>query len=130
MHDFLHLAVESESASTQGFWGRLASGTTLAEMNDRTRPARPESGELLAIERLVGALHAATKGRSPSELVSGMRQFAEALGQPLPDWLTERFVARVQERLRRFVGHWKATSYGAAMELEWPEPTRDDLDTV
>jgi hypothetical protein len=122
LHDLLHLAVESEGGLTQGFWGRLAAGTTLAAMNDRTKPAGPESGELLAIEQLVGALHAATKGRSPNEVVSGMRQFAEAIGQPLPHWLTDRFVAGVQERMRRFVGHWKATPYGAAMELEWPEP--------
>jgi hypothetical protein len=119
MHDFLHLAVESEGGLRGGFWGRLAAGTTLAEMNDRTRPLGPESPELSAIEQLVGALHGATKGRAPDELVAGMRRFAEALGQRLPDWLTEPFVGRVKERLRRFVGHWNATPYGGSMDLDW-----------
>ena len=119
MHDLLHFAVESEGGLTGGFWGRLAAGTTLAEMNDRTRPVGPESAELAAIEQLVGALHGATKGRTPEELVAGMRRFAEALGQELPDWLTESFVGRVKERLRRFVGHWNATPYGSSMALDW-----------
>ena len=55
LHDLLHFAVESEGALTGGFWGRLAQGMTLAEMNDRKRPVGPESAELAAIEQLVGA---------------------------------------------------------------------------
>ena len=119
LHDFLHFAVESEGELKGGFWGRLAQGTTLAEMNDRKRPAGPESAELAAIERLVGALHGATKGRSAEELVFGMRRFATSLGASLPDWLTESFVARVKERLRQLRGRWNATPYGASMDLDW-----------
>ena len=119
MHDLLHFAVESEAGLTGGFWGRLATGTTLKEMNDRTRPVGPESPELSAIEQLVGALHGATKGRSSEELVAGMRRFAEALGQGRPDWLTEPFVGRVKERLRRLAGRWNATPYGGSMDLDW-----------
>src|SRR6187549_2379848 len=112
MHDLLHLAVETEARLDAGFWGRLAAGTTLSEMNDRSKPLGPETEELAAVEQLVGALHGATKGRSATELVAGMRRFAGALGHDLPDWLTERFVVAVEERLRRFVGHWKATPFG------------------
>jgi hypothetical protein len=119
MHDLLHFAVESEGGLRGGFWGRLATGTTLAEMNDREKPVEPGSPELAAIEQLVGALHAATKGRSAAELVAGMRRFAEAVGAELPDWLTEEFVTGVKERLRRLVGHWKATPHGGSMDLEW-----------
>jgi hypothetical protein len=36
-HDLLHYAVEAEAGVQSGFWGRLASGATLAEMNDRAR---------------------------------------------------------------------------------------------
>jgi hypothetical protein len=48
-----------------------------------------------------------------------MRRFAEALGGSLPDWLTEPFVARVKERLRRLAGHWNATPNGGSMDLDW-----------
>ena len=120
MHDLLHFAVESEAGLQGGFWGRLAAGTTLAELNDRTKPmGPPETDEMAAIEQLVGALHGATKGRPAEELVAGMRRFAEALDASIPDWLTEEFVTRVKERLRRLVGHWNATPYGGSMDLDW-----------
>jgi hypothetical protein len=118
LHDLLHFTVESEAGLAGGFWGRLSQGTTLAEMNERKRGAK-ESAELAAIEQLVGALHGATKGQSPAELIAGMRRFATALDAPLPDWLTEPLVTRVQERLRRLRGRWNATPYGASMDLDW-----------
>jgi hypothetical protein len=116
-HDFLHLAVESEAGVDYGFWGKLAAGATLAAMNDRSQPV--DSTSLLAIEQLVGALHGATKGSTPTELVAGFRLNADALAAPLPDWLTEELVGRVQERFRRLVGQWRATPYGASLEVQW-----------
>ena len=38
VHDLLHYAAEQEAGVQTGFWGTLASGRTLADMNDR--PAR------------------------------------------------------------------------------------------
>jgi hypothetical protein len=49
-----------------------------------------------------------------------MRRFAEALETTMPEWLTEDFIARVQERMRELLGHWKATPYGERMKLCWP----------
>jgi hypothetical protein len=116
----LHYAVESEAKLETGFWGNLAKGKTLAEMNDRTgRAMEAEGPEMAAIEQLVGALHGSTKGRSPAEMVEGIRRFAEGLGSTVPGWLTDAFVAAVQERMRQLVGRWKATPFGASMDLTW-----------
>jgi hypothetical protein len=121
MHDLLHYAVEAEAGLSGGFWGSLAAGRTLAQLNDRGGPPMAAGGpELEAIEQLVGALTGATKGRSAAEMVAGMRRFAESLGGSLPAWLTETFVEAVQERMRRLVGHWKATPFRGTMELPWP----------
>jgi hypothetical protein len=121
MHDLLHYAVESEAGLASGFWGQLEAGRTLADMNDRTGKAQGiASAELEAIEQLVGALHGVTKDVPADELVAGMNRFASALDATLPEWLTEELVQRVKERMRRLVGHWRATPHGAAMELEWP----------
>jgi hypothetical protein len=121
VHDLLHLAVESEAKLTGGFWGNLAKGRTLADMNDRTGKAmQAEAPEMAVIERLVGSLSGAVKGRSAAEMVAALTKHATALGSTNPSWLTEELVVAVQERMRQLVGHWKATPCGGAMEIEWP----------
>jgi hypothetical protein len=120
VHDLLHYAVETEARLTTGFWGNLAAGLTLAEMNDRTgAPLGAGAGEMAAIEQIVGALSGAAKGRSAAEMAAGMRRFAAALGATMPDWLTESFIAAVQERMRRLLGRWRATPHGTSMDLDW-----------
>jgi hypothetical protein len=115
-HDLLHYAVEAEAGVEAGFWGRLAGGATLAEMNDRTRPM---DGDMQAIEQVVGAISASVKGRSATEVVAGMRKVASALGSTLPAWLTETFVVAVQDRMRQLLGRWKATPRGSTLDLDW-----------
>jgi hypothetical protein len=120
-HDLLHYAVETEAALAGGFWGNLAAGRTLREMNDRTAGAMSAGAEEMAvIERLVGALSMAVKGRSATEMVAALGMHAEALGTTNPAWLTEAFVGSVQERMKKLLGHWKATLRGGEMELAWP----------
>jgi hypothetical protein len=112
-HDLLHYAVEAEAGLQSGFWGRLHRGSSLAELNDWSRPMDPE---IAAIEQIVGALSPAVKGKS----AAGMRRFAAALGTTMPDWLTEAFVLAVQDRMRGLLGHWTGTRCGTSMELAWP----------
>ena len=120
VHDLLHLAVESEAKLSAGFWGNLAKGKTLADMNDRTGVAMvAEAPELAVIERLVGALSGAVKGRSAAEMVAALGNYAAALGTTNPEWLTEELVIAVQERMRQLMGQWKATPFGGAMQIEW-----------
>lgn len=119
-HDLLHFAVETEASLRGGFWGALASGRTLAQMNDRARPTPYGTSEMMVIERVVGVLSGLTKGRTPEEMVSGLERYAASSSEPTPSWLTTSFVAGVQERLRRLIGRWKATPFGGTMELRWP----------
>jgi hypothetical protein len=121
VHDLLHYAVESEARLVGGFWGNLGRGKTLSDMNDRTGQAMAgASAEMAVIERLVGSLSGAVKGRSAKEMVAALGMHAEALGTTNPPWLTEPFVLSVQERMRKLLGQWKATPFGSAMELDWP----------
>ncbi|MEZ0372479.1 MAG: hypothetical protein ACAI44_25535 [Candidatus Sericytochromatia bacterium] len=120
IHDFLHYAVEAEAGLQDGFWGLLAAGRSLAEMNDRTGQAmQAYSGSLMLIEKIVGAMSGAVKGRSATEMMQGFEAYAAAMDESLPPWLDEDLILRVQERMRRLQGHWKATPYGGTMELEW-----------
>jgi hypothetical protein len=119
-HDLLHYAVEREARLEVGFWGTLAAGATLARMNDRTQPApsaRPR--ELAVIEQIVGALSGTLKGRSPADLIDGLRRFAASVGTTSPAWLTEDLIVAVNERMRGLLGHWRATPRGGEMVLSW-----------
>jgi hypothetical protein len=121
MHDFIHYAVESAAGIEAGFWGLLARGRTLAEMNDRAGlPSAEEAAEMATVERFVGALSGAAKEVPAAELVAGLRRYAGAMDAAVPRWLTEAVVVDAQERLRGLIGAWRAAAAGAAVVLEWP----------
>jgi hypothetical protein len=121
LHDLIHYAVEGAAGIGYGFWGSLARGRTLADMNDRARdmPAF-EGAEMATVEQFVGALHGAAKGLAAADVIAGIERYVEAMDATMPAWLTEALVVSVQERLRRLVGAWRATPHGGTMEVEWP----------
>ena len=124
MHDFIHYTVESAAGIETGFWGLLARGRTLAEMNDRAGlPSADEAAEIATVERFVGALSGAVKEVPAAELIAGIRRYATAMDAEVPRWLTAAVVVDAQERLRGLVGAWRATKAGGALELDWPPNT-------
>jgi hypothetical protein len=120
VHDLLHYAAEREAGVTTGFWGTLAAGRTLADMNDRTGVALGAAGpEVMAVERIVGPLTAAVKGGAPDPVAARLRAYLAEIGEPAPDWLTPAFVAAVQARMRHLLGAWRAVRAGETLDLEW-----------
>ena len=120
-HDLLHYAVEAEAHLEGGFWGNLAKGKTLTQMNDRTGKAmQAEAPQMMAIEQVVGALAGIGKGGSAGAIFAAVHDAATSAGVAFPDWLTLELATAVQERMRGLVGHWKATPYGGSMALPWP----------
>jgi hypothetical protein len=121
MHDFIHYAVEGAAGIETGFWGRLAAGRSLVEMNDRAGlPSASEAAEIATVEQFVGALSGAAKGVPAAELVAAIARYAAGTDARVPPWLTEPVVVEAQERLRRLVGAWRAAGPGATVELDWP----------
>lgn len=118
-HDLLHYATESEARLDGGFYGRLAAGCTLAELNDRTKPAL-NAPEMALIEQIVGMLSGSVKGLTPDQMMAVFERFTAASERELPPWLTADFVERVQERMRQLRGRFHATAFGSYMELDWP----------
>jgi len=120
-HDLLHYAVEAEARLDGGFWGNLAKGKTLAQMNERTGKAmQAESPQMMAIEQVVGALSAIGKGGSAAAIFAAIHDAATSAGVAFPTWLTSALASAVEERMRRVLGQWKATPYGESMALSWP----------
>jgi hypothetical protein len=122
LHDLVHYAVEAEAGISDGFWGRLAAG---ADFDDLLREAEaPASRGLWLAESLVGPMQAVWKQRlDPDRYVEQARRAA-----PFVD---RAFVDRVLARLRALWGHWGATPFHEALELDWPDgaPDREDLGT-
>lgn len=119
-HDILHHAVEAEAGLRDGFWGLLAAGHSLADMNDRSGASLgARRADIMAVERLVGALSPIAKGAASTDVMTGMCRYAESLDMALPPWLTAPFIDAISERFHRLLGHWRATPLGAAMELDW-----------
>ena len=101
-----------------------ASGKTMAEMNDRTGAGLGEySGQMLVIEMLVGAISGALSGVPMESVVANLQGYFESVGHggKMPAWLTGDYLMRVQERLRKLVGHWNGTPFGETMEVVWQE---------
>ena len=120
LHDLTHFAVESEANLQTGFWGLLAAGKTLADLNDRTgKSIQNETADIMTIEAVVGVLHNLTRGSSASEIVTNLRAQGKGLGWKIPTWLSEDFIESVHERLKKLLGHWRSTKFGEVMEFNW-----------
>lgn len=125
-HDFLHFAVESSLPTQRGFWGTLASGKTMADLNDRTGESVKENAEtLFQVEGIVGVMTGVI-GLPVNEALAKLRWFRESQGQEPAAWCTESFVADVSEHMRRLQGEWKATPFGEPMEVAWTEAAQID----
>lgn len=121
LHDFLHYAVESAAGIQYGFWGSLAAGGSLAAMSTpEARAAAMSAPGLGEVEKVVGALHQLTKGAQPDEVITGIARYYASSDLTMPPWLDGSLVSAASEILRHVRGRWRATPYGAAMELPWP----------
>lgn len=108
LHDLVHFAVEREAGLTDGFWGSLAAGASFDELqHDASSQA-----SVLRAERLVAPMQSVWNGRLPAA------RYVEMLRDEMP-FVTEDFVARVLERIRRLWGHWQGTPFREAMVLTW-----------
>lgn len=114
LHDLVHFAVETEAGLGDSFYGRLARGLGYGELAAAGDPA----GELLATERVVGAVQGAwRRGYAPEPLAQALRGYFEQLGEAAPAWLGAGLLQRVGERLRQLEGQWRALPFGQTMQL-------------
>jgi hypothetical protein len=116
-HDLVHFALESEAGITDGFYGSLARGAGYGELA-AVDAATGGPAALLAVERVVGPLQGAWRaGLDAQPFVERLWEHHRQIGEPAPEWLTAELVQRVALRLRALEGRWRATPFGATMEL-------------
>ena len=119
-HDLLHYAVESEAHLRGSFYGILAKVGGYEEL--AVAGGMALGGEAAITERVVGALTGALKAGDADAraFVERGTEFLDIYEEKAPLWLTPALVLTVKERMRRLEGQWKATPFGATMELSFP----------
>lgn len=119
-HDLLHFAYESEARLQHSFYGLLASGVSYEALSGKMESATDFGAEILHTERVVGPLTSVVKGAAtPKECMEGIRRLYAGYQEPVPRWLSEEFILKVQERMRRLVGQWEGTEFGKTMKLRF-----------
>jgi hypothetical protein len=109
-HDLAHYAVESELGLSEGIWGSVARGGSLAGPG--------LDGDDMALAELISG-PAQTMMRTKADAVD----IEQVLSHVAPWLSTPELAQRLHERLRALAGHWAATPYGADMVLQWPSHT-------
>jgi hypothetical protein len=122
VHDLVHFAVETEARLGHSFYGMLARGVAYASLTDAQAIAR-HGPEILATERVVGALQGALKaGLDPERFVAHFTSALQSMDAAPPDWLDVDLVRRVAERMRRLQGEWRSKRFGESLELRFELP--------
>ncbi len=118
IHDLTHFALESTAKLSGGFYGALAAGTPYGALAGET--AQPVTGEALAIETVVGPLSGALRGDIDAPAFTArLAGYFTDLGRDVPTWLTPETIAATSARFKALMGQWKATPFGATMELSF-----------
>ena len=122
-HDLLHYALERAAGIEDGFFGSLAAGRSLAELNATASEAMASGFSGLAmIERLTGPFYALVSGKADEDAVLHAAKQVCALNQTaLPSWLTLDFIDRVKSDIDQLARQWKSLRIGGTMELRWPQ---------
>lgn len=121
-HDLIHLAYESTAGIKDSFFGKLASGWTFAEFNDRTMMSDPKFAdtEMIETERITGPLSSyLTKGISEQSFMQGLSNVYSALGKEIPAHITSQLLRDIQATYRGLIGQWNSLPHHAVMEIEW-----------
>ncbi|MEK9159845.1 MAG: hypothetical protein AAB383_03895 [Patescibacteria group bacterium] len=101
-HDLLHFAAEEAAGIQGGFWGNLASGKTMAEMNMKgaLMGAFTPQTELDCMEIVVGALTGAWKApERAGNMRQGLQSIFDAYEKTLPPYITDDFAFKVWGKL-------------------------------
>ena len=123
-HDLIHLAYESTAGKKDSFFGKLASGWTFAQFNDRTIMTDPAfaDSEMVETERITGPLSSfLTKGVSEESFMQGLYDVYSAIDRDIPEDITGNLLRDIQATYRSLIGEWNSLPHHKVMEVEWQE---------
>lgn len=126
VHDLAHFAVEQQAAMSGGFWGSLASGFSIGELQRDGELANGFGIDELQRDGAAGERWRAEALAAPFQTLWNQRASADFADRRL-QYLAlvngdEVFVDGALERMRRLWGQWSATPFRSVMELRWHQP--------
>ena len=107
-HDMGHMAVEMEVPISRGYWGSVATGVALDGMSIT-------GTDIVTAESLAGPAQGLIRDEADKET------FYSVLNRMQPELITKELAYRIHERGRKLLGHWRATSFGGDMVIEWDD---------
>jgi hypothetical protein len=108
VHDLAHFAVEAEGGLDDGFWGHVARGVSFAALSPKSGAPAGDAVALMRAEKLAAPFQSLWHGRLERA------SYRDLAG------VDDAFIDGALERMRKLMGHWKATPFHETMELAWP----------
>lgn len=132
-HDAVHFIVETELKLRNGFWGMVADGVRVADVQDIAKKAGHASAsrarlpdasivELLQVERLVECFEADIwSGADDVELFQDIARVA-CESSFVPDMqISTDAIKAIRSQLKKFQAAWTVAPIGHTVSFEWRE---------
>ena len=120
-HDLSHFAVETVLGLTRGFFGLIAEGWDISDMDGKGPRGRPDGS--VPVENIVGLFtqeHAGVAG--PFTATEFNAQLEAMTGQPLLRPLTDAELEAVRTRIDFLYQQWADTPSGSTLDLSYTTP--------
>ena len=116
LHDICHFVVERNLQYAAGFWGMLARGMAIHELNGKTNL---QTAELRFIEQIVGPVQSVYSGHLPEQL---FEQFVAHLDFIVP----AKFLTDCLSEISSIIATWEGLPLGGQLELDWTLPLTNE----
>ena len=118
-HDLSHFAAETGLGLTRGFFGLIAEGWDISDMDGKGPRGRPDSS--VPVENIVGLLTQEQAGvAGPFTATEFNAQLETMTGQPLLRPLTDAELEAVRARMDSLFRQWVDTPSGSTLDLIYP----------
>jgi hypothetical protein len=124
-HDLLHYAVESAGMIEHGFYGLVAKGKTLAELNDREKmdmgSKHVADSDIGLTEIMVGPLSQLMNDKADeSQALRAIEQVCGLQGVKVPPFMSIAWLSGVKKDINNLLRQWHSLRIGGTMQLHWP----------
>jgi hypothetical protein len=118
-HDLSHFAVETVLGLTRGFFGLIAEGWDISDMDGKGPRGRPDGS--VPVENIVGLFTQERAGVARRFTATEFNaQLAAMTGQPLLRPLTDAELEAVRARMDSLYQRWADTPSGSTLDLIYP----------